>query len=140
MCPQSIEVSCSALVWQTCRLIAVSGLSDSVVTEAADMTRVDVIMAHELHTTGDQLPHLLSAVKVVAIKVAIMRHDTYFCPWTHKPSSTSPPAVVAAVPVRAAILGASVITYLGIMKVNLAGPGLTETVMTLWRKPAQVAA
>eukprot|EP00879_Flechtneria_rotunda_P002100 GHRR01002280.1.p1 GENE.GHRR01002280.1~~GHRR01002280.1.p1 ORF type:complete len:113 (+),score=27.25 GHRR01002280.1:173-511(+) len=37
-------------------------------------------------------------------------------------------------PVRAAILGASVITYLGIMKVNLAGPGLTETVKTLWRK------
>jgi hypothetical protein len=24
----------------------------------------------------------------------------------------------------------------GIMKVNLAGPGLTETVKTLWRKPA----
>jgi succinate dehydrogenase (ubiquinone) membrane anchor subunit len=38
-------------------------------------------------------------------------------------------------PVRAAILGASVISYLGIMKVNLAGPGLTETVKTLWRKP-----
>lgn len=39
-------------------------------------------------------------------------------------------------PVRAAILGASIVTYLGIMKVNLAGPGLTETVKTLWRKPA----
>lgn len=37
-------------------------------------------------------------------------------------------------PVRGAILGASLITYLGIMKVNLAGPGLTETVKTLWRK------
>lgn len=39
-------------------------------------------------------------------------------------------------PVRVAILGASLVTYLGIMKVNLAGPGLTETVKTLWRKPA----
>lgn len=47
---------------------------------------------------------------------------------------------VAAVPIRAAILGASVVTYLGIMKVNLAGPGLTETVKTLWRKPPQAAA
>lgn len=37
-------------------------------------------------------------------------------------------------PVRAAILGASLVTYLGIMKVNLAGPGLVETVKTLWRK------
>ncbi|WIA13062.1 hypothetical protein OEZ86_006356 [Tetradesmus obliquus] len=37
-------------------------------------------------------------------------------------------------PVRAAILASSLVTYLGIMKVNLAGPGLTETVKTLWRK------
>lgn len=43
-------------------------------------------------------------------------------------------------PVRAAILGASLVTYLGIMKVNLAGPGLTETVKTLWRKPQPAAA
>jgi len=39
-----------------------------------------------------------------------------------------------AAPVRAAILASSLVTYLGIMKVNLAGPGLTETVKTLWRK------
>ncbi|KAF8067355.1 sdh4 [Scenedesmus sp. PABB004] len=43
------------------------------------------------------------------------------------------------VPARAAILGASLVTYLGIMKVNLAGPGLTETVKRLWRKePVEV--
>jgi succinate dehydrogenase (ubiquinone) membrane anchor subunit len=37
--------------------------------------------------------------------------------------------------VRAAVLGASAVAYLGIMKVNLSGPGLTETVKALWRKP-----
>lgn len=43
-------------------------------------------------------------------------------------------------PVRAAVLGASAIAYLGIMKVNLSGPGLTETVKALWRKPEPAAA
>lgn len=38
-------------------------------------------------------------------------------------------------PVRAGVLGMSVVTYLGIMKMNLGGPGLTETVKGLWRKP-----
>ncbi|KAI8464862.1 MAG: hypothetical protein J3K34DRAFT_438990 [Monoraphidium minutum] len=42
-------------------------------------------------------------------------------------------------PVRVAVLGASVVAYLGIMKLNLSGPGLTETVKTLWRKPAAKA-
>jgi succinate dehydrogenase (ubiquinone) membrane anchor subunit len=42
--------------------------------------------------------------------------------------------------VRAAVLGASVIAYMGIMKVNLTGPGLTETVRALWRKPKPAAA
>lgn len=41
---------------------------------------------------------------------------------------------------RAAVLGASLVAYLGIMKVNLSGPGLTETVKTLWRKPSPAAA
>ncbi|KAG2493622.1 hypothetical protein HYH03_008139 [Edaphochlamys debaryana] len=40
-------------------------------------------------------------------------------------------------PARVGVLGMSVITYLGIMKVNLSGPGLTETVRGLWRKPAK---
>lgn len=38
-------------------------------------------------------------------------------------------------PARVAVLGATLITYLGIMKVNLSGPGLTETVKGLWAKP-----
>ena len=37
------------------------------------------------------------------------------------------------------MLGASAVAYLGIMKVNLSGPGLTETVKTLWRKPQPAA-
>lgn len=37
-------------------------------------------------------------------------------------------------PVRGAVLGASLMTYLGIMKLNMAGPGLTQTVKTLWAK------
>jgi succinate dehydrogenase (ubiquinone) membrane anchor subunit len=41
--------------------------------------------------------------------------------------------------VRAAVLGASVVAYMGIMKVNLTGPGLTETVKALWRRPAPPA-
>jgi succinate dehydrogenase (ubiquinone) membrane anchor subunit len=37
------------------------------------------------------------------------------------------------------VLAGSVVAYLGIMKVNLSGPGLTETVKALWRKPAPAA-
>ncbi|GFR50863.1 hypothetical protein Agub_g13150 [Astrephomene gubernaculifera] len=36
-------------------------------------------------------------------------------------------------PARFGVLGMSVVTYLGIMKMNLSGPGLTETVKGLWR-------
>uniref|UniRef100_A0A1Q2XCW7 Succinate dehydrogenase [ubiquinone] cytochrome b small subunit n=2 Tax=Chlamydomonas reinhardtii TaxID=3055 RepID=A0A1Q2XCW7_CHLRE len=43
-------------------------------------------------------------------------------------------------PARVGVLGMSVVTYLGIMKMNLAGPGLTETVKGLWRKPQPAAA
>lgn len=43
-------------------------------------------------------------------------------------------------PVRVAVLGASLITYLGIMKVNLSGPGLTSTVKKLWKAPEKSAA
>jgi succinate dehydrogenase (ubiquinone) membrane anchor subunit len=32
------------------------------------------------------------------------------------------------------VLGAAVVTYMGLMKLNLAGPGLTQTVKSLWRK------
>ncbi|GLC34961.1 hypothetical protein PLESTM_000259300 [Pleodorina starrii] len=38
-------------------------------------------------------------------------------------------------PVRVGVLGMSIITYLGIMKMNLSGPGVTETVKGLWRRP-----
>lgn len=43
-----------------------------------------------------------------------------------------------AVPVRYGLLGASGITALGLLKLNLFGPGLTDTVRSLWRheKPA----
>ncbi|KXZ42626.1 hypothetical protein GPECTOR_129g556 [Gonium pectorale] len=47
---------------------------------------------------------------------------------------------VARGPARLGVLGMSVVTYLGIMKVNLSGPGLTETVRGLWRKPEKAAA
>lgn len=41
-------------------------------------------------------------------------------------------------PVRYGLLGASGITALGLLKLNLFGPGLTDTVRSLWRheKPA----
>jgi hypothetical protein len=73
--------------------------------------------------------------------------------WEHaggSPKATTPeptclppwlsPTPHPAAPVRAAVLGASVVAYMGIMKVNLTGPGLTETVKTLWRKPQPAAA
>ena len=37
-------------------------------------------------------------------------------------------------PVRGAVLAMSLVTYIGIMKVNLTGPGLTSTIKTFWRK------
>lgn len=40
-----------------------------------------------------------------------------------------------AVPVRSVVLAASVITYLGMMKLNLSGPGVTQSVKALWKKP-----
>lgn len=39
-------------------------------------------------------------------------------------------------PARYGLLGTSLITYLGLMKLNLAGPGITDMVRSLWRKPA----
>eukprot|EP00877_Chromochloris_zofingiensis_P003285 jgi/Chrzof1/12958/Cz07g14015.t1_SDH4[v5.2] len=38
-------------------------------------------------------------------------------------------------PVRSVVLAASVITYLGMMKLNLSGPGVTQSVKALWKKP-----
>lgn len=43
-------------------------------------------------------------------------------------------ALSAAVPARGAVLASSIITYLGIMKLNMAGPGLTNTIKSLWGK------
>lgn len=42
-------------------------------------------------------------------------------------------------PVRGLVLGCSIITYLGIMKMNMAGPGLTETIRLLWSKTPREA-
>jgi succinate dehydrogenase (ubiquinone) membrane anchor subunit len=36
------------------------------------------------------------------------------------------------VPVRGVVALMTGVTYLGIMKVNLAGPGLTQTIKSLW--------
>lgn len=37
---------------------------------------------------------------------------------------------------RYALLGATGITLLGLLKLNLTGPGITETFKSLWREPA----
>ncbi|PNH06067.1 hypothetical protein TSOC_007601, partial [Tetrabaena socialis] len=37
-------------------------------------------------------------------------------------------------PARVGVLGMSLLTYVGIQKMNMAGPGVTETVKGLWRK------
>ena len=36
---------------------------------------------------------------------------------------------------RAALLAVTIITAAGLLKLNLQGPGLTETVKSLWREP-----
>ncbi|CAM9508446.1 unnamed protein product, partial [Phaeothamnion confervicola] len=38
-------------------------------------------------------------------------------------------------PARAAMLGATVLAILGLTKLNLTGPGLTESTKALWRRP-----
>lgn len=50
---------------------------------------------------------------------------------TGSAASLAPPP---AAPARGFILGCTAITYLGLMKVNLTGPGLTQTVKMLWSK------
>lgn len=52
-------------------------------------------------------------------------------------AAARPPAAttIIAGPARVGVLGMSVVTYLGITKLNLAGPGLTATVKGLWAKP-----
>jgi succinate dehydrogenase (ubiquinone) membrane anchor subunit len=40
-----------------------------------------------------------------------------------------------AAPVRAGLLGVSAITFIGLIKLNLAGAGVTQTVKGLWHKP-----
>lgn len=47
--------------------------------------------------------------------------------------------VVRAGPARYGILGMSAITFLGLAKVNLFGPGITGTVKGLWQKPQKAA-
>jgi succinate dehydrogenase (ubiquinone) membrane anchor subunit len=83
--------------------------------------------------------HVLPSVLVpVMCTVHLLKHrQSYSHPSNsalHHPQYCCCRCRTFAGPVRGAILGASLITYLGIMKVNLAGPGLTETVKTLWRK------
>eukprot|EP00955_Chlamydomonas_euryale_P107786 365800-Chlamydomonas_euryale.AAC.39 len=43
-------------------------------------------------------------------------------------------------PARVGLLGASAITYLGLMKLNLAGPGITDSIRGLWRRSEPAAA
>lgn len=38
---------------------------------------------------------------------------------------------------RAGLFGASFILFSGLMKLNVSGPGLTETVKALWRQPKE---
>jgi len=38
---------------------------------------------------------------------------------------------------RGLILGATVVALAGIFKLNLYGPGLTESIKSMWRKPAE---
>jgi succinate dehydrogenase (ubiquinone) membrane anchor subunit len=35
---------------------------------------------------------------------------------------------------RAGVLGASIITFAGLIKLNIKGPGITETVKSVWKK------
>lgn len=37
---------------------------------------------------------------------------------------------------RAALLAATIVTVAGLMKLNIEGPGITETLKSLWRKPS----
>ena len=37
--------------------------------------------------------------------------------------------------VRAGLLGATIVAAAGILKLNLAGPGLTDVIKSLWRSP-----
>lgn len=52
---------------------------------------------------------------------------------------TACPCVTLAGPSRYALLGASSVTFLGLLKLNLFGPGITETVRMLWRRPDKAA-
>lgn len=45
----------------------------------------------------------------------------------------------ARVPTRYGLMGASAITWLGLMKLNFTGPGITETIRSLWHRPKKVA-
>lgn len=36
---------------------------------------------------------------------------------------------------RAGLLGATIVAAAGILKLNLAGPGLTDVIKSLWRSP-----
>jgi hypothetical protein len=38
-------------------------------------------------------------------------------------------------PLRFGLMGASGIAFLGLLKLNLLGPGLTDTVRSFWRYP-----
>ena len=50
----------------------------------------------------------------------------------HRPWLTRVLLVPGAVPARGLVALATGITYFGIMKLNMAGPGLTATIKSLW--------
>uniref|UniRef100_A0A7S3QKD0 Succinate dehydrogenase [ubiquinone] cytochrome b small subunit n=1 Tax=Dunaliella tertiolecta TaxID=3047 RepID=A0A7S3QKD0_DUNTE len=43
---------------------------------------------------------------------------------------------VARGPARVCVLGMSAFSFLGLMKINAAGPGITQTVKGLWHRPS----
>lgn len=42
--------------------------------------------------------------------------------------------------VRAGLLGATIVAAAGILKLNISGPGLTDVIKSLWRRPKAVEA
>mmetsp|Transcript_40373 Transcript_40373/g.89655 ORF Transcript_40373/g.89655 Transcript_40373/m.89655 type:complete len:119 (+) Transcript_40373:47-403(+) len=68
---------------------------------------------------------------VLAFAIPVHMHiSTNACVTDYLPKAARGPA-------RAAVLGCSLVTYLGLMKLNLAGPGITRTVTGLWSRPAK---
>lgn len=95
------------------------------------------------HITGPQKGILIYAISKQTLNFSLTL-STPSCRGVLAPllSHVSDPYLLVCVcspslsaPLRAGMLGVTAISFLGLMKINAAGPGITQTIKGMWHRP-----